>query len=61
MKPSFRHTGYTRQLEEEDFTQLDYSTGLPMQGSNESQIKKQRAQLRNAFISPARALSTRSQ
>ena len=22
-----------RQLEEEDFTQLDYSTGLPMQGA----------------------------
>lgn len=33
VKPSFRHTGYTRQLEEEDFTQLDYSTGLPMQGA----------------------------
>lgn len=29
-KPSFHHTGYTRQLEEEDFVQLDYSTGLAM-------------------------------
>lgn len=33
VKPSFNHTGYTRQLEEEDFVQLDYSTGLPMQSS----------------------------
>lgn len=31
--PSFNHTGFTRQLEEEDFCQLDYNTGLPMQGS----------------------------
>ena len=27
---SFRNDGYTRQLQEEDFVQLDYSTGLPM-------------------------------
>lgn len=32
VKPSIKHTGYTRQLIEEDFVQLDYSTGLPMQG-----------------------------
>lgn len=29
-KPSFNFTGYTRQLVEEDFVQLDYNTGLPM-------------------------------
>ena len=31
--PSFRNDGYTRQLIEEDFVQLDYSTGLPMEGA----------------------------
>lgn len=33
IKPSVAHTGYTRQLEEEEFIQLDYSTGLPMEGA----------------------------
>lgn len=33
IKPSVAHTGYTRQLEEEDFVQLDYNTGLPMKGA----------------------------
>lgn len=32
-KPSVNHTGYTRQLVETDFTQLDYSTGLPVSES----------------------------
>lgn len=30
-KASFKGDGFTRQLVEEDFTQLDYSTGLPME------------------------------
>lgn len=30
---SFDNDGYTRQQVEEDFVQLDYSTGLPMQGA----------------------------
>ena len=32
-KATFDDAGFTRQLEEEDFVQLDYATGLPMEGS----------------------------
>ena len=34
VKPSFSHTGYTRQLKEDNFVQLDYSTGLPMKSAS---------------------------
>jgi uncharacterized sulfatase len=30
-KPSFKDAGMTRQPEEEDYVQLDYATGLPME------------------------------
>ena len=33
VKPSFSHTGYTRQLVQDNFVQLDYATGLPMKSS----------------------------
>lgn len=37
-KPSFRGDGCTRQLVEEDFTQLDYSTGLPMKSATRKKL-----------------------
>lgn len=33
VKPSFDNSGMTRQPEEEDYVQLDYSTGLPMKSA----------------------------
>lgn len=40
IKPSYHHTGYTRQLVEDDFVQCDYNTGLPMKSSTRKKTNR---------------------